>query len=150
MAPELVTPADDVLDEPGLGLVDPHAAAGAGGLIHPVGGEALLVDGVAALVEGGEYAGGELLLVVVGRDADVFVVACGEGVLGLVYPAAGLVGFDVVSDRLGEGLCDPPLGVDGYLSRQEVGFGLTGGVPALLDDPDEAFPHPVEDPGDGL
>ncbi len=85
-----------------------------------------------------------------GCDADIVVVACGEGVLCLVYAAPCLLGFGVVTDRLGEGLRDLPLHLHRYFYTEEGGVWLPRRVSALPHDLDQASAHSVEDFGDGL
>ena len=134
---ELQAPADEILIKPGLTLVDAHAgtAAQAGAVV--LGVHAQIVQGMTALVDGGEDGEGGIVLVVMGGDSGVIgVEAQGEGVLALGDGAAVGVQADGVHQILGELL----LALDGVALVQEggVGHGLFGDG---LDQGDDDLPQ---------
>ena len=97
-------PADEVLVEPGLALVDAHGDAAREAGILQIVPDAQLIQGVAALMEDGVHGGRHVVLVVVGGDADVLIIEFQrEGVLGLAQTAVTAVESHHLHQIVGKG-----------------------------------------------
>ena len=134
-------PADEVLVEPGLALMDAHGdAAGQAGVLQVVP-DAQLIQGMAALVEDGVHGGRHIVQVVVGGDADVLVVELQrKGVLRLPQPAVAAVDAHDLHEIVGKSL----LPVGRVLQMQEAVVDLR----LLPDGPDQrhdTLPQRVEE-----
>ena len=94
--------ADEVLVKTALALVDGHGSA-ASQIGKFVGvAAAQLVEGMAALVDDGVHGEGQVLLVVVGGDADVLIIkGKGVGMLGLSQAAVALIQAQNIHQILG-------------------------------------------------
>ena len=109
--------ADDILIEAALTFVDAHGhtAGQAGEIVAVVGAQ--LIQGMAALVDHGEHAGHQIILVIVGGDADILVVEIG-GVGMLRFRNTAVAPVD--GQHLHEVIGEFPLDLDGIELIQEA------------------------------